>query len=690
MSRCALALLFTLILCFAPGAGALAKEPHVPLIPRDVLFGNPERTSVRISHDGKYLSWLAPDEGVLNIWVAPSDALDEARAITQDRGRGIRSYFWAYDNEHVLYIQDTEGDEDFRLYAANIATNKITALTAGDPIKAPDGTILTDPSTGKPLKPTVQIDTLSHTHPNQIVIGLNDRDPRYHDLYLLDVQTGEKDLIQQNDGFAGFVLDQDFNVRLASKPRPDGGAEFLEWDGDDWAPFRSVALEDSLTTRPLGFDASGRVLYMFSSIDRDTAALEAIDLSSGESRVLAEDERADISGIMIHPTKRTVQAVSSTYMRQRWRLLDNAIADDFSYLRSRTEGDLSIVSRTLDDRKWVVAYLRDDAPVAYYVYDRDTRTAKYLFTNRPTLEGLPLAPMHARVIPARDGLELVAYHSLPVWTDPDKNGIPDRPLSMVLLVHGGPWARDGWGLNAMHQWLANRGHAVLSVNFRGSTGFGKTFVNAGNREWAQAMHDDLIDAVDWAVHEGIADPERVAIMGGSYGGYATLVGLTFTPETFAAGVSIVGPSNLVTLLNSIPPYWQSFRDQLRQRVGDIDTPEGRILLRSRSPLTHVDEIIKPLLIGQGANDPRVKQAESDQIVDAMTARGIPVTYALYPDEGHGFARPENRLSFFAIAEAFLAQHIGGAYEEIGNDLDGSSVTVPVGADEVPGLADEMK
>ncbi len=678
-----------IVLTLTASAAAIAKEPHVPLIPREVLFGNPERSSVRLSHDGQHISFLAPREGVLNIWVAPIDNVESARAVTGDRGRGNRSYFWSYDNRNLLYVQDTGGDEDFRLYSIDIESGETRALTSGDPIKGPDGAPLIDPNTGKALRPTVVINSLSHTRPSEIVIGLNDRDPRYHDLHVLDLETGETELLQQNDGYAGFVVDESYDVRLASKPRPDGGMEYFIRSDDGWEPFRSVPLADTLSTAPRGFDATGRVLYMTSSLERDTAALYAIDLVSGESRLLAEDDRADITGIVVHPTKRNVQAVSSTYLRQSWKLLDGDIADDITFLRGVTEGDANIASRSLDDTKWIVSYLRDDAPITYYLYDRPTKKAKYLFTNRPTLEGLPLAKMHPSVISSRDGLGLVSYYSLPVWTDPDNDALPDQPLSMVLLVHGGPWARDSWGLNAMHQWLANRGHAVLSVNFRGSTGFGKAFVNAGNREWAGAMHDDLIDAVDWAVERGIADPDRVAIMGGSYGGYATLAGLTFTPDKFAAGVSIVGPSNLVTLLRSIPPHWQSFRDQLRQRVGDIDTPEGRILLRSRSPLTHVDEIVKPLLIGQGANDPRVKQAESDQIVEAMVEREIPVTYALYPDEGHGFARPENRLSFFAIAEAFLAQHLGGAYEEIGNDLEGSSVTVPVGAEDVPGLANEL-
>jgi dipeptidyl aminopeptidase/acylaminoacyl peptidase len=331
----------------------------------------------------------------------------------------------------------------------------------------------------------------------------------------------------------------------------------------------------------------------------------------------------------------------------------------------------------------------DNGPVRYYRYDREGQQAHFLFSNRKALEGMPLAKMSPVVIASRDGLNLVCYYTLPVGSDSNGDGRPDEPLPMVLVVHGGPWARDVWGYNAWHQWLTNRGYAVLSVNFRGSTGFGKTFINRSTREWGAKMHDDLIDAVHWAIQQGIADADRVAIMGGSYGGYATLVGLTFTPEMFACGVDIVGPSNLVTLIESIPPYWQPQVELWTTRVGDHRTEEGRAFLTKCSPLTYVDRIQRPLLIGQGANDPRVKQTESDQIVQAMQEKNIPVTYVLFPDEGHGFARPENRLSFNAVAEAFLSECLGGRYEPIDDDFKGSSITVPIGADVLPGLTEAL-
>jgi dipeptidyl aminopeptidase/acylaminoacyl peptidase len=366
------------------------------------------------------------------------------------------------------------------------------------------------------------------------------------------------------------------------------------------------------------------------------------------------------------------------------------VKGDFEYLESVADGELQIASRTLDDRTWIAAYLMDDGPVRYYLYDRPAKKAKFLFTNRKSLEDQPLVKMHSLVIRSRDGLNLVSYLTLPKDADPDGDGRPEAALPMVLIVHGGPWARDEWGFDPQAQMLSNRGYATLSVNFRGSTGFGKSFANAGNKEWAGKMHNDLLDAVDWAVKEKIADPKKVAIMGGSYGGYATLVAMTFTPEVFACGVDVVGPSNLFTLLKTIPPYWAPAIQMFKDRVGDLDTEEGRKLLEERSPLNFVDKIVRPLLIAQGANDQRVKQSEADQIVAAMTVKKIPVTYVLFPDEGHGFARPENSMAFNAVTELFLAKHLGGRFEPIGNDFRGSTIEVPFGADDLNGLSPALK
>jgi dipeptidyl aminopeptidase/acylaminoacyl peptidase len=424
---------------------------------------------------------------------------------------------------------------------------------------------------------------------------------------------------------------------------------------------------------------------MKDSRGRNTSAVVAYNLDTRQGTLLAEDPQADAEDVVCHPTEKHVQAVSFVYERKRWQILDPAIEPDLTYLRTVADGEVEIASRTLDDKFWAVVYVVDNGPIRYYIYDRQQRAVSFLFTNRQALENQPLVKMHSAVIQSRDGLNLVLYYSLPPESNPNRDGIPDRPLPMVFIPHGGPWGRDYWGHDPWHQWLANRGYAVLCVNFRSSTGLGKAFTNAGDRQWGGKIMEDQIDAVQWAIAQGIADPHKVAVVGGSFGGYSTLAGLTLYPETFACGVDLVGPSNLITLLESMPPYWKPVLEMFTTRVGDHRTEEGRALLTKHSPLTYVGRICRPLLIGQGANDPRVKQAESEQIVSAMQAKHIPVTYVLYPDEGHGFARPENNLSFYAIAEAFLAKCLDGRYEPIGDDFKGSSLQALTGVDDVPGL-----
>lgn len=673
--------------------GTESKEDEIhespALIPRSVLFGNPDRAAARLSPNGKRLAYLAPVEGVLNVWVGPIDKPAAARSVTRDKLRGIRTYYWAYTNEHIVYLQDVGGDENWHVYLVDLASSEITDLTPLEQVNA-------------------QISAMSHRAPGQIIVSLNDRTPNVHDLYRVDLESRQREMIEKNtDNFTGYVLDDDLHVRFASRMLPDGSSELMKKEGGGWTRFLSVPQEDTLTTQPVGFDKTGNVLYLIDSRDRDTGALAAWDLKSGDRQTLAENKHADVGELLVHPTENTVDAVSFSYLRKEWQPLVAGAREDLDYLATVADGEITIASQSLDNQRWIVAFLLDDGPVKYYRYDRPRRKATFLFNNRDDLEGLPLAKMRPIVIKARDGLELVSYLTLPPG-QPSQRGDPPgddatdgagaaatltraaRPLPMVLDVHGGPWARDEWGFNPMHQWLANRGYAVLSVNFRGSTGFGKQFTNAGNREWAGKMHDDLLDAVDWAIERKIADRQRIAILGGSYGGYATLVGLTFSPEVFACGVDIVGPSNILTLLSTIPPYWQPMVQMFKDRVGDFSTREGKEFLEQRSPLRHVDRIARPLLIGQGANDPRVKQAESDQIVRLMKQKEIPVTYVLYPDEGHGFARPENRMSFNAVVEAFLAEHLGGRYEPIGDDFRGSTITIPAGAGGVPGLVEALE
>lgn len=675
--------------------------PESPLIPRDILFGNPDKAQARLSPDGAHISYLASVEGVLNVFVAPADDLAAAEPVTEDRKRGIRMYFWAYTSRHIIYMQDEKGDENWHVYAVDLETRTTRDLTPIDGVHA-------------------RIEAVSPDFKEEILVGLNDRSPQLHDIYRVNISTGEKSLVFENPGFVEIITDDQYQVRFGMKMTAEGGNRFFkpvdtnkkkakkkakkkrppqkstpsaegekEAIPEGWETFMEVSMEDSLTTSPIDFDKSGRILYMLDSRGRDTAAFTTLNLDTNELAVQAEDPRADLQDLMIHPTEKNVQAVAFTYSRKEWKLLDDSLRADFDALDEVADGDVEVVSRTLADDKWIVAYVLDDGPIRYYLYDRAAKAAAFLFTNRSALESQPLVAMHPVLIESRDGLTLVSYLSLPKESDPDGDGRPNAPVPLVLNVHGGPWARDSWGYDAAHQWLADRGYAVLSVNFRGSTGFGKSFINAANHEWGGAMHDDLIDAVNWAISENITTPDKVAIMGGSYGGYATLAGLTFTPETFACGVDIVGPSNLITLIETIPPYWAPMLELFTKRLGDHRTDEGRALLKARSPLTYADKIVRPLLIAQGANDPRVKQAESDQVVHAMEQKNIPVTYVLYPDEGHGFARPENRLSFYAVTESFLAACLGGRREPIGNDFQGASITVPSGAAHVPGLEDAL-
>ena len=645
-------------------SSAATRVAPVPLIPREALFGNPTRAGGQISPDGQWLAWMAPHEGVMNVWLAPAADPGAARRMTNATDRPIPTYFFAPDSQSLLYIQDKAGDENYLAYQVDVASGEERCLT--------------------PFENTrVRLMGASHAIKDKILVALNNRDPRHHDAYLLDLTTGELALVLQNDdGYVGFLPDDSLTLRYALRQNAAGGSDMFEIvDGKIAAtPSESTGLEDSLTTHVAGFTADGATLYWYDSRGRNTAALLAQDTATGEKRVIAEDAKADIGGTMRHPVTGVVEAYSVNYLKTEWVALDPHVGTSLDWLRSQLAGEFHVQSRTDDDTRWVIGNDPLVAPARAYLYDRTARTLTELYVTRPELEGAPLQPMLPLEIPARDGLTLVSYLTLPPGSDPDGRGVPDAPVPMVLFVHGGPWARDGYGFNSAHQWFANRGYAVLSVNFRGSTGFGKAFVNASNLEWGAAMHDDLIDAVEWAVAEGIAERERIAIMGGSYGGYATLAGLAFTPEVFACGVDIVGPSNLETLLETIPPYWEPMVKQFHERMGNPETPEGLQLLRDRSPLHKAGRICRPLLIGQGANDPRVKQSESDQIVEAMKTHGIPVTYVLFPDEGHGFAKPTNRIAFNAIAENFLATVLSGRAEPIAGEVEGSSAQILAGAE----------
>jgi len=602
-------------------------------IPIEVFFGDPEVMQVEVSPDGRYVSYLAPWEGVKNVWVMDLKT-KEHWPVTRDRGRGIAFQGWMPNGEQIIYLQDEAGDENWRIYAVGLRGGEPLLLTPGQGVQA------------RPLK-------IHPNFPDEILVLVNDRNPTLHDVYRVNTQSGERWKVLENPGFVDFLADENFEIRLAYRQTEDGGGEVLEKQGKKWAPRLNWGLDDDLTTRPL--EVRGNTLYLMSSLGRDTGALVAFDLTSGEARVLAEDPNYDLphfglwgSGLLFHPSEKTPEAVAVMRDRLGWIPLQQEVADDLERLGELEAGDFYITSRDAENKKWVVAVVSDRKSPRYYLYDRGAKKASLLFVTRPRLDEYTLAERKPVRYRARDGLVIEAYLTLP----PHK---PPKNLPAVVLVHGGPWHRDEWGLDLMAQWLANRGFAVLQPNFRGSTGYGKAFVNAGNKEWGRKMQHDITDGVRWLIEEGIADPKRIGIMGGSYGGYATLAGLAFTPELYSAGVDIVGPSNLFTLLESVPPYWKPMLALFYERMGHPE--KDRALLRERSPLFSADRIQAPLLIGQGANDPRVKRAESLQIVEALKAKGKPVEYVEYPDEGHGFFKAENRLDFYRRAERFLETHL---------------------------------
>ena len=636
-----------------PQTAAPAAPPR--LIPRDIIFGNPDRTLARISPDGEHLSWLAPDNGIMNVWVAPADDPDNATVITHDDYRGIQTYSWAPNSEFIYYIQDDGGNENFHVYSANIANGDVNDLTpVANGVRA-------------------QIEAVSADHPDQLVVGLNERDSQVFDLYLVHGKTGERELILENPGFMAWVIDHDLEPRLGQAQTQDGGANLVDMEGNIVA---AIPTADFLTTGAIGFDAGNDAIYMMDSRGRDKAALTRLSLDSGETTVLAESDLADVSDVLVDARNHEPIAYNVNYLKSSWSALNDETEADLEVLTEVLPGSLQIVATTQDMSKWIVHEDATRKSGAYYIYDRDSKTVRKMLDQRPALADYTLAPMHALELESRDGLTLVSYLTLPPGSDADGDGIPEEALPMVLWVHGGPWWRNEYGYHSVHQWLANRGYAVLSVNYRGSTGFGKAFTRASVGEWAGRMHDDLIDAVEWAISSDVAIEDRIAIGGGSYGGYATLVGLTFTPDTFACGVDIVGPANLITLLESFPDYWQPFLEgTFYLDLGNPANEEDREFMMSRSPISRVDEISAPLLVGQGQNDPRVTKIESDQIVESMAERELPVTYINFPDEGHGFARPENRLAFFSVMEGFLEGCLRGTSEPIKDAFEGSSIEI---------------
>ncbi len=601
------------------------------LIPKDLLFGNPVRAQGRLSPDGKRMSYLAPKDGVLNVWVK-TIGKDDDKVVTDDKVRGIRMHAWAMDNKHMLYLQDQGGNENWHIYSVSLDDGSIKDLTPYENVQA-------------------SIVSLDPAFPNDLLVQMNKRNPQLMDLFHIDLTTGDTKMIGENPlNFVGWIPDNQHKVRAAYAAAPDGGFDLVvrNAETDSFRTLIHWGPEDE--GQPYGFTPDDQGMYVGDSRGSDVIRLKAIDLKTGDEKIIIADPKVDVGGIMMNPSTHHIEAVSFNYDRERWTAIDPAISGDLAAIEKFGAGEFSIVSRDLADKTWLVAVSADLKPTRYFTYDRATRKETFLFATQPKLEEFTMAPMEFVEIKSRDGLTLPGYLTLPTGASP-------KNLPLILNVHGGPWARDSWGFNPEVQWMVNRGYAVLQVNFRGSAGFGKKFLHAGDKEWGRKMQDDLTDAVKWAIEKGYADPKKVAIYGGSYGGYATLAGAAFTPELYACGVDIVGPSNIMTLIASIPPYWAPMLKVFHTRVGDPGADS--VMLKERSPLFSANKIKIPMLIGQGANDPRVKQAESEQIVAALKGNEQYVEYVVYPDEGHGFARPENRLDFYGKSEKFLAKYLGG-------------------------------
>lgn len=653
----ALARKFSLIIAVLTMSSTIPAPPIFaqlpPLIPRDTLLGNPERAHPRIAPDGRRLAWLAPDKhDVLQVWVQTIGG-DDARVVTADKSRGIESFGWAYDSKTIIYPQDAAGDENFHLFAVDLDSNNVRDLTPWQGVRAES--VASSPK-----------------FPERILVALNLRDRKLMDVYRVDLRTGAVELDTKNPGdVGGWLADDDMVVRAAIVTTPDGGTEIRIRDSaaGPWRTLMKAGMNDNLAA--LDFTKDGQSLLLSTSIGTDTARLVRHEIASGKETVIARSDDADLSDVMIHPTRHIVQAAAFDPGRMHWTVVDPSVQADFDAIAKVADGDFFVADRDLADKTWLVKFSSDHAPARFYSWDRASRKATFLFSVQPKLDDAALAPMKPIEFTARDGMKINGYLTLPI-------GLPAKNLPMVLVVHGGPWGRDNWGFAPYTQLLANRGYAVLQINFRSSTGFGKKYLHAGDREWGLTMQNDLTDGVKWTVDQGIADPKRVAIFGGSYGGYAALAGAAFTPDLYRCAIDECGPSNLFTLLASFPPYWEVARSIFFTRVGNPGDPKDKELLTAASPLFSADKIKIPILIGQGANDPRVKQAEAEQIVAAIEKHRGRAVYALYPDEGHGFVRPENRLDFTARMEKFLADNLGGRYEPMkGDQIPGSTTKIRV-------------
>jgi len=634
-----------------------AQAALPPLIPREILFGNPARTDPKVSPDGSQLSWLAPDKSnTLNVWTSALDGT-HAHCVTNETGDPIEWYTWAGDGKHVLYLHDNAGDEIPHLFSTDLMTGNVRDLTPFRGVRAQN--VLTD-----------------SRHPAAVLVAMNLRDRTKFDMYRVDLETGAITIEAQNPGdVLTWRADNNFVLRAATAFDGTTGRTIIRvrdagdkpWRDLVVMPFERALFAGQVVNGSLivGFDPDGKSLLIVSAQHSDKGRLVRVDLQDGhEHGVIAEDPHCDVAfvdvgrlgmepGVILHPVTGAVQAVQFNYMTPQWSFVDPKLKTDFENINREAPGFFDLVSRDNADRVWIVASRRSDAPVTYYKFDRGTKKLSRLFTENPALAKFAVAAKKPGIIKTRDGLEIVSYLTIAPGVDP-------RKVPLVLLIHGGPWDRDSDVYDPEVQFLANRGYAVLQANYRGSTGFGIKFFNAGNLQVGLGMVEDVLDAVRWAVDQGIADPKRVAAMGGSMGGFATLRALEMRPDLFACGVDEFGPADEALSFRSSPSYWSNILARWRRRAGDADHDEN--WNRKISPLFHVDAIRAPLLIVQGKNDPRVTMANADAMVAALRKAKRDVTYVVYPDEGHGFARPENQFDFYGRGEEFLAKHLGGRAE----------------------------
>lgn len=667
---------FALLLVAAASVPSFAE---LPLIPRAQLFGHGDKMRVRLSSDGKSYAFVSPIQNGssaqknLGIYIAPVHQPNRARLIYEETTGRMPMYSWTLVPGKMVVMRDVDGSENEQLHLLDISTGAIRNVTAD---------------------PTVKTHLLGQelSQPDLLLYETNSRSKDFFDIHVLNLRSGETRMLYENkEGFLGFLWDDRLQPRIGMRYGESGNMLYFYRQADTWELLFDIPFEEVT-----GFDVAGAnfragLLYLVDARDRDKGVLKSFDLQSKRETILAASDRADVSGLIVDSVTKKPLAAQVHHTKITEIVIDPFFQPELDAIKNLVPGaQFEIMSQSADGKTWLIAFFSDDKSVRYIRWNRVHWTSQLAYVMQPEMDALPLAKMNPVVIQSRDGLELVSYLTIPkdVKFDP-KTLKPEKPLPMVLDVHGGPWARDSWGYNPVHQWLSNRGYAVLSVNYRGSTGFGKNFVQASFGEWGGKMHDDLVDAVQWAINQGVAIKDKVAIMGGSYGGYAALVGLTFTPDLFVAGVDIVGVANLVTMQQSTPSYWKPFKTNSDRRMGaDVETEEGREFFKSRSPLTFADRIRRPLLIGHGDNDPRVKVAEAEQITAKMQELRLPVTFVRFPDEGHGFARPANNQSFNAIVEIFLQRHLGGRAEPL-KLVPGTSIQVPVGCEEILGLKQAM-